>query len=243
MFDRKAFDKEKLDFAEKQARDEDLQRQALELNVAADKYNYGYQWNWLGMPVIQLPADIVAVQEILWETKPTIVIETGIAWGGSIVYYASILQLLGEGRVIGVDRVLPEKNIREIMKYPFSDRIKLYHGSSTDPEMFEKIKSHIGPDDRVMVLLDSNHTHEHVLDELRLYAPLVSKGQFLVVSDTCVEQFPVQEHRPRPWGPGNNPQTALNQYMGESDRFEVDPYIDKKLLLTFTPHGYLRCVK
>src|SRR5262245_29517193 len=128
------------------------------------------------------------------------------------------------------------------MAYPFSNRIHLYKGSSTDEAIAAKVKSHIKPQDQVMVLLDSNHTHDHVLNELRLYAPLVTKGQYLVVSDTVVEDIPLQTHRPRPWGPGNNPKTALRSYLKETNRFESDPYLNAKLLLTYSPEGYCRCI-
>jgi cephalosporin hydroxylase len=243
MFDRDAFERDKRRQAAAQGQDRKLNALAHDFNVASYKYDWGYQWTWLGMPIIQLPPDILAVQEILWQTRPTLIIETGIAWGGSIVFYASILQLLGEGRVIGIDSVLPENNRREIMKYPFSHRITLLEGSSIADDTVAKVRAMVQPDDRVMVLLDSNHTHDHVLAELQRYAPLVTKDQYLVVSDTCVEYFPDQMPRKRPWGPGSNPLTALRTYMMENNRFAVDEYIDSKLLLTYTPQGYLRCVK
>ncbi len=243
MFNRNAFERDKRRQAAAQGQDAQLKSLAHDLNVASYQYDYGYQWTWLGMPIIQLPPDILAVQEILWEARPTLVIETGVAWGGSIVFYASILQLIGEGRVVGIDSVLPDENRREILKYPFSHRITLLNGSSIADETLAAVRDLVRPDDRVMVMLDSNHTHDHVLAELRRYAPLVSKDQYLVVSDTCVEYFPDQVPRKRPWGPGANPLTALRAYLAETDRFAVDEHIDNKLLLTYTPHGYLRCVK
>lgn len=243
MFDRPAFEIENRQQASAQHDDCDLQRKALDLLIQSDKYGYTYHWTWLGLPIIQLPPDINATQEIIWQNKPDVIIETGIAWGGSVVMYASIQQLVGKGKTIAVDRVLPQKNIDAIMGYPFSDRIHLLHGSSTDPEIIEAISAMIEPDDSVMVLLDSNHTHDHVLAELRLYGPLVSPGQYLIVSDTIIEDIPVQEHRARPWGPGNNPKTALQEYLRESDRFEEDTYINEKLLTTFTPNGYMKCIK
>jgi len=243
-FDRKKLEDSKRENAIRQAADEKMQKLALDFVIDADgKFDYGYQWTWLGMPMIQLPADIVATGEIIWENQPDVIIETGIAWGGSIVYYASLMELIGKGEVVALDVVLPEENRKEIMKYRFSNRIHLYQGSSTSEEIIEQVKKHVGEDKTVMVLLDSNHTHEHVLDELRLYAPLVTKGQFLVVSDTIIEDLPVKEHRPRPWGPGANPKTALREYLKETDRFEEDVYINNKLLTTFSPNGYQRCVK
>jgi len=211
--------------------------------VESDKYGYGYQWTWLGLPIIQMPQDILVTQEIIWQTKPDVVIETGIAWGGSVALYASLLQLIGKGTVVAVDLNLMDHVEAQIMALPFSERIQLYKGSSTETSMRQKIAAHVKPGQSVMVLLDSNHTHDHVLEELKLYAPLVTEGQYLVVSDTVVEDIPVQDHRPRPWGPGNNPKTALQAYLAQSDRFVVDEMIDSKLLLSYTPQGYCRCVK
>lgn len=243
MFDREDFEKSKLDNAAKQEQDAELKRLALDFVVQSDRHHYAYQWSWLGMPVIQLPEDILTTQEIIWETKPDVIIETGVAWGGSIVMYASILELIGKGMVVGVDRTLPEHVQNDIMKYPFSRRIKLFEGSSIAPETVEQVKACIEPGQTVMVLLDSNHSHQHVLDELRIYAPLVTVGQYLVVSDTIVEDIPPQTHRPRPWGPGDNPKTALRAYLKETDAFERDAYYNGKLLATFTPDGYQRRVK
>lgn len=240
MFIRDDFEADKRKNAEAQSRDQNLRRSALDLIVKSDQYGYGYQWTWLGLPIIQLPQDIVVTQEIIWACKPDVIIETGIAWGGSVALYASMLQLIGKGKVVAVDLNLMDHVSQQIMAYPFSNRIHLYKGSSTDPEIVAKIKQHIEPGNTVMLLLDSNHTHEHVLEELRLYAPLVTKGQYLVVSDTIVEDIPIQEHRPRKWGPGNNPKTALNAYLAETGAFEVDRSINNKLLLTFTPDGYCR---
>ena len=243
MFERKPFEDNKLKTAKAMADDKALQSLAHDLVVMSNEYDYGYQWTWLGQPMIQLPPDIVLVQELIWQNKPDVIIETGIAWGGSIVFYASILQLIGKGEVVAIDLNLYDHVTANIMGYPFSERISLYKGSSTDLGMFAKIKAHIKPGQSVMVLLDSNHTHAHVLDELRLYAPLITKGQFLVVSDTIIEHLPPPPHRERHWGPGDSPKSALDVYMRETDRFVEDGYINSKLLMTFTPHGYMRCVK
>ncbi len=226
-----------------QSKDPALRQIAHEFMVQSDRHNYAYQWTWLGLPILQMPEDIVVVQEIIWDTKPDIIIEAGIAWGGSVALYASLLQLIGKGKVVAIDLNLMDHVAAQIMSYAFSSRIHLHKGSSTDPAIAARVKSHIEPGQSVMVLLDSNHSHEHVLNELRLYAPLVTKGQFLVVSDTIVEELPPQTHRPRPWAPGNNPKTALTAYLREVDRFAVDPGINSKLLTTFSPAGYCRCVK
>lgn len=242
MFIREDLEASKRETAVAQMNNASLRKTSLDFIVESDKHGYGYQWTWLGLPIIQLPQDIVAVQEIIWNCKPDVIIETGIAWGGSVVLYASILQLIGKGKVVGIDLNLYDHVAQQIGSYAFSDRIHLYKGSSIDPQIAEKVRSHIAPGDQVMVLLDSNHTHKHVLDELRLYAPLVTKDQYLVVSDTVVEDIPRQTHRPRPWGPGDNPKTALNAYFEETNRFERDSYLNAKLLLTYSPGGYCRCV-
>lgn len=241
MFDRVEFDKKNLTHAAEMSRDDGLRKRALDLVIESDKYGYGYQWTWLGLPIIQLPQDIIATQEIIWKSKPDVIIETGIAWGGSVVLYASLLQLIGKGKVVAVDLNLMDHVSQQIMSYPFSNRIRLYKGSSTDPAIVEKVRSHIEPGQSVMVLLDSNHTHQHVLEELRAYGPLVTKEQYLVVSDTVVEDIPEQTHRTRPWGPGDNPKTALYAYLNETSKFEIDYEIDNKMLLSFSPHGYCRC--
>jgi cephalosporin hydroxylase len=243
MFIRDQFEADKRKNAQTQVKDGALRSLARDFVIQSDKYGYGYQWTWLGLPIIQMPQDIVATQEIIWECKPDVIIEAGIAWGGSVLLYASMLQLIGKGKVVAIDLNLMDHVRDQIMGYPFSNRIHLYKGSSTDVSIVSQIRSHIEPGQSVMVLLDSNHTHEHVLDELRLYAPLITKGQFLIVSDTIVEDIPAQEHRPRPWGPGNNPMTALRSYLAEVDRFAVDEFVNSKLLLTFSPQGYCRCVK
>lgn len=243
MFDRKSFEESKRKNAAAAREDHALQRQALDFVRDSDKYHYGYQWTWLGMPIIQLPADILVTQEIIWANQPDLIIETGVAWGGSIVLYASLLQLAGKGRVIGIDRVLPDNIRNEINSFPFSHRIELIEGSSVDPQVADLVRNAARPGETVMVLLDSNHTHDHVLEELRLYADLVTPGQYLVVSDTIVEDIPAQSHRPRPWGPGNNPKTALQKFLETDTRFERDEYINDKLLTTFTPDGFLRRIR
>jgi cephalosporin hydroxylase len=228
------------------ADDAALQADALALNVAADRYDWSYQWSWLGLPVIQMPPDIVVLQEIIWETRPQLIIETGIARGGSLVLSASILQLLGEGDVLGIDIDIRAHNRAAIEAHPLAHRITMIEGSSLDPAVVGEARARADDVERVMVVLDSNHTHEHVLAELERFAPMVTAGQFLVVADTFVDDIPPQEHRPRPWGPGNSPGSALDAWLaagGEADAFERDPFANAKLLLTASPGGYLRRVR
>jgi cephalosporin hydroxylase len=241
--DRARFEEEKREAAARMAADEELAREALALNVAADRHDWSYQWSWLGLPVIQMPPDIVVLQEVIWETRPQLVIETGIARGGSLVLYASILELLGEGEVLGIDVDIRAHNRGAIEAHPLAGRIRMIEGSSLDPDVVARARASAAEAERVMVVLDSNHTHEHVLGELRAYGRLVTVGQFLVVADTFVEQIPAQEHRPREWGPGNNPATALRAWLDEVDGFEPDQFVNAKLLLTASPGGYLRRVR
>jgi len=241
--DRAAFEREKREAAARMAADEELAEAALAVNAAADRHDWSYQWSWLGLPVIQLPPDIVTLQEVIWETRPQLVIETGIARGGSLVLYASILELLGEGRVLGIDVDIRAHNRAAIEAHPLAHRLDMVEGSSLDDAVVETARRAAAEAERVMVVLDSDHTQDHVLAELRLYAPFVTVGQFLVVADTFVDQIPPQEHRPRPWGPGNNPATALEAWLDEADGFEPDPFVNAKLLLTASPGGYLRRVR
>ena len=243
MDDTAQFERDKRRWAAEMAKDTELRERALDVLIRADQYHHSYQWTWLGLPIIQLPQDIIATQEIVWQARPTVIVETGIARGGSLILLASLLQLIGEGKVVGVDIDIRAHNRANIESHPLSHRVHMIEGSSIAPEVVDSVRSHIGGDDRVMVILDSNHTHEHVLAELRLYAPLVTPGQYLIVADTVVEDIPPQTHRPRPWGPGNNPKTALKAYLEECGRFEADAFVNAKLLETASPGGYLRCIK
>lgn len=242
MDDRAAFEDHARSSAARMAKDAELRALAIKAFAVSDRYDFSYLWRWLGLPIIQTPDDIVAMQEIIWETRPQVVIEIGFARGGSAVLYSSILELIGEGRVITVDIDFRQHNRRAVEEHPFGDRVDFVEGSSTAPETMDRVRAFVSDGARVMVVLDSNHTHQHVLDELRYYGPLVTKGQFLVVSDTILEDIPPQAHRPREWGRGNNPKTALQEYLRETDRFEPDPWFNSKLLITSSRGGYLRCV-
>jgi cephalosporin hydroxylase len=241
--DRARFERERRDAAQRMAADRELAQAALEVNVAADKHDWSYQWSWLGLPVIQMPPDIIALQEVIWENRPQLVIETGIARGGSLVLYASILELIGEGEVLGIDIDIRAHNREAIESHPLGRRIRMVEGSSLDEAVLADARRAAEAVERVMVVLDSDHSHDHVLAELRAYAGLVTVGQFLMVADTFVEDIPVQEHRRRAWGPGDNPATALRAWLDETGGFEPDPFVNAKLLLTASPGGYLRRVR
>jgi cephalosporin hydroxylase len=211
---------------------------------AAGPFRYTYNFTWLGRPIIQIPQDILAMQELVWRVRPELVIETGVAHGGSLVLYASLLELLGgAGRVLGVDIDIRSHNREALEAHPMMRRIDLLQGSSVDPVVVSEVHARAKGKGPVMVVLDSNHTHAHVLAELRAYAPLVQAGSYLVVFDTLVEALPKEAFPDRPWGPGDNPATAVRAFLAECDRFVVDGDIDARLLLSVAPGGYLRCVK
>ena len=232
------------DSAARMAADAALQKAANELFVRSCEYRYSYNFSWMGRPIIQYPQDMVAMQEIIWSVRPDLVIETGIAHGGSLVYYASLLELLGnDGIVVGIDIDIRQHNREAIEAHPMARRIRMIEGSSIDPGTVAQVAELARHRRRVLVTLDSNHTHDHVLQELLLYSPFVSVGSYLTVFDTVVEDMPKALFPDRPWGPGNNPKTAVREFLGKTDRFVVDKEVENKLLLTVAPDGYLRSVK
>jgi cephalosporin hydroxylase len=207
------------------------------------RHKYTYNFSWLGRPVIQLPQDLLAVQEIVWRVRPDLVVETGIAHGGSLIHSASLLELLGEdGLVIGVDVDIRPHNRREIEAHPLAKRIRLIEGSSVDATVVDAVRAHARDRRRVLVMLDSDHTHAHVLRELTLYAPLVTRDSYLIVFDTLIEDLPAELFAGRRWGKGNNPKTAVWAFLETTKRFEIDTRLAGKLLLTCAPDGFLRCV-
>ena len=207
-------------------------------------YSYCNNFTWMGRPIIQCPQDIVAMQEVIWQTKPDLIIETGIAHGGSLVFYASMLELLGaDGEVVGIDIEIRRHNRDAITEHPMIKRIAMLEGSSTDTNIASQVKEIARKKNSVLVCLDSNHTHDHVLKELQLYAPLVTVGNYCVVFDTGVEDLPDDMCSNRPWGKGNNPKTAVYEYLRSTDCFEIDKAIEHKLLITASPDGYLRKIK
>ena len=219
-------------------------RQATRDWVAAiAPHKYTYNFTWLGRPIIQFPQDLAAMQEIIWATKPDLIIETGIAHGGSLIFHASMLQLLGNhGRVLGVDIDIRDHNRVEIEAHPIFERIEMIQGSSIDDSIADQVRAIANDAKRVMVVLDSNHTHAHVERELELYAPLVTKDCYLMVCDTLIQDMPAGSFPDRPWDKGDNPATAVEAFLSETDRFEVDAAIDAKLQISVAPGGYLKCV-
>lgn len=241
-FDRAEFEAQKAQMLTEQAMDQELFDLGREFIVKSDRHGYAYQWTWCGLPIIQMPQDVLAVQQIMWQCRPSVVIETGVAWGGSVALYASLMDLYGGRLVVGIDLNLAESVETAVAELQFRTPTELIRASSTESATVEAVKEMIRPDDRVMVVLDSDHTHDHVLQELRDYSGFVSSGQYLVVSDTIVEDIPIQEHRPRQWGPGDNPGTAAAQFLAESAGFAVDLALHSQLVMSFNPRGYLRRV-
>lgn len=223
------------------------------------RLDYEYNFDMLGRPVIQMPQDMVAMQELIWKTKPDLIIETGIAHGGSLILSASMLALLdvcdaikagiaidpshSRRKVLGIDIDIRAHNRAAIEAHPMASRIQMIQGSSIAPETISEVERIAGKYSRILVCLDSNHTHEHVLAELEAYAPLVSQGSYCVVFDTNIEDMPEDMFPDRPWGPGNNPKTAVWEYLKTHPEFEIDKSIQSKLLVTVAPDGYLRRIK
>ncbi|MEW6183471.1 MAG: cephalosporin hydroxylase family protein [Bacillota bacterium] len=208
------------------------------------RYKYSYNFSWLGRPIIQLPQDMVAMQELIWRVQPDLIIETGIAHGGSLIFYASMLELIGkDGMVLGIDIDIRNHNRTEIEKHSMSKRITMIEGSSIDNRVLQQVSDLAKGKEKVIVALDSNHTHDHVFKELELYSPFVTKDSYLVVFDTLVEDMPEDFFPDRPWGKGNNPKTAVKQFLQNNDCFEIDKEIEQKLLITVAPDGYLKRIK
>ena len=217
---------------------------------------YSYNFSFLGRPIIQYPQDMVAMQELIWQIKPDLIIETGIAHGGSLILSASMLALLdmtdaieagtmidpkqSQRKVLGIDIDIRAHNREAIEVHPMASRIQMIQGSSIAPEIIEQVKDIAKNYKRILVCLDSNHTHDHVLAELEAYAPLTSVGSYCIVFDTIVEDMPDDMFPDRPWGKGNNPKTAVWEYLKTHSEFEIDKEIENKLLITVAPDGFLK---
>lgn len=239
----KEFEEERVRLIESNAHNENLNKAAKDFNIESNRAKYSYNFSWMGRPIIQYPQDMIVMQEILWELKPDLIIETGIAHGGSLIYYASILELIGKGEVLGIDIDIREHNKKEIENHPMYKRIKMIQGSATDELIVEEVKAHTKDKSTILVCLDSNHTHDHVLREMELYSPFVTIGSYLVVFDTIVEDLPNDLYPDRPWNVGNNPKTAVYEFLKKNNNFEINKSIDHKLLISVAPEGYLKRVK
>lgn len=212
----------------------------------ANAGKYSYHFEWMGRPIIQYPQDIVAMQELIWRVQPDLIVETGIAHGGSLIFSAAMLELNAacggpaDAEVLGLDIDIRAHNRAAIEAHPMARRIRMLQGSSIAPEIIAQVRVRAQGKRRVLVCLDSMHTHDHVLAELQAYAPLVSVGSYCVVFDTVIEDMPKSMFPDRPWGPGNSPKTALHAYLKTAKDFEIDRSIDHKLLITVAPDGFLK---
>ena len=242
----KIFEKQNKKYIAKMSKDTSFQKLTKSWFKSSEKFQYSYHFSWMGRPIIQYPQDMIALQEIIWQIKPDLIIETGIARGGSLIFSASMLQLIGKGSVIGIDIDIRKQNRIEIEKHSMFKRIKMIEGSSIDQKVVKKVYQLAENKKQILVILDSNHSHEHVLQELELYSPLVSKNGYLIVFDTVIEDISTPQtksHQKRPWSKGNNPKTAVKSFLKTNNRFIIDKEIDNKLMITVAPCGYLKCIK
>ena len=237
------FELERNEIIEANSKNIALKNISEQFNIESNKAKYSYNFSWMGRPIIQYPQDIMAMQEIIWDIKPDLIIETGIAHGGSIIYYASLLELIGNGEVLGIDIDIRDHNKKAIEAHPMFKRIQMLEGSSVTKEMVERVRPFTQNKSKILVCLDSNHTHEHVLQELNFYAQFVSVGSYIVVFDTIVEDLPEQYLPNRFWGKGNNPKTAVNEFLKNNTNFQIDSQIDNKLLISVNPGGYLKRIR
>lgn len=242
----KQFEDEKLARIEANGKDAEFQKQSRDWLEESMRRYYVYNFSWLGRPIIQNPIDMVAMQEIIWDVKPDLIIETGIAHGGSLIFSASMLALNStcggpaDAEVLGIDIDIRAHNRKAIEEHPLFNRITMIEGSSIAPDIIALVKAKAKDKKRILVCMDSNHTHDHVLAELEAYAPLTSIGSYCVVFDTFVEDVPADVFHNRPWHPGNSPKSAVHEYLKTHSEFEIDKSIQNKLMITLVPDGYLK---
>jgi len=242
------FQKEVLERIKSYPNNKPLQESGKKFLKEIVKAKYVYNFSWLGIPVIQIPQDLQALQEIIWEVKPDLIIETGIAHGGSLVFMASMLTILEacgkikKGHVVGIDINIRPHNKKVILSHPLNKKISMFEGSSIDKKIVEKVIKLTKNKEKVLVCLDSDHTHDHVLAELKVYTPMVSVGSYCIVEDTGIEDLPISPST-RPWGKGNNPKTAVWEFLKDNRQFKIDRIIESKLILLGSPNGYLKRIK
>jgi cephalosporin hydroxylase len=227
----------KLDF-------ERLKKLSINFNILSEKYRYSYNFKWLGVRIIKLPSDLLVLQEIISEVRPQYIIETGIAHGGSLIFFSSILKLLNikNSKVIGIEINLRKKNELLIKRHPLKKNIKIIKGSSTDPEVFKLIKEKIKKK-KTMIILDSNHTEEHVLKELEMYSSLVSKNSYIIVQDTGISHMPESFNKNRPWTKKQNPHSAVLKFLKKNNKFKIINYWYDKIIFSSSPDGFLKKIK
>jgi len=251
-----SFHQQRIQQISQNAKDITLCNAARDFMVESIKRQYSYNFDWLGRPIIQYPQDLVALQELIWSLKPDLIIETGIAHGGSLIFSASMLAILdicdaienratidpaiSQRKVLGIDIDIRSHNREAIEAHAMASRIQMIQGSSIAPEIIAQVHAVAAGYSKILVCLDSNHTHEHVLAELEGYAPLVTKGSYCTVFDTIIEGLSAGSYPNRPWDKGNNPKTAVWEYLKTHPEFEIDHSIDSKLLISVAPEGYLK---
>lgn len=259
MDDTHLFNRQCAKEAQDMSSDHVLRAKTSEWVIAVAPYKYTHHFKWLGLPIIQFPQDMLAMQELIWEVKPDLIIETGVARGGSLIFYASMLALIdyreaaeagkaldpktSRRRVLGLDIDIRAHNRDAIGAHPLAHKIDMLQGSSIAPTITAKVYEYAKGYERILLCLDSNHTYEHVLAELEAYAPLVSQDSYCVVFDTIIEDMPDDMFPDRPWGKGNNPKTAVWEFLKTHPEFEVDKGIEHKLLITSAPDGYLKRIR
>ena len=247
MFTKEQFEKMLVSEGKRMASDKSLKKEGVDLLVKAAEYHWIHQTKWFGEPILNPAQDMFARQEIIFQTKPDYIIELGVAWGGSLLFYSTLMEILGGKKIIGIDIFMPRDLVKRLkFNKKLAKRIELINGPSTSKETVEKVKKIIGNNKKLLVILDSNHTHDHVLDELRTYSKLIAKGFYIICDDTFVEDIgtrPSKINENRPWGPGNNPETARRKFLKENKGFKVDEVIQNKLLISCNPNGYLKRIK
>ncbi|MBW8049756.1 MAG: cephalosporin hydroxylase [Cytophagales bacterium] len=243
MEELKEFERKKLNNIENLSKDIVLKKAGIDFLKNTSKYNYTYNFTWMGVPIIQVPQDMIAMQEIIWEVKPDLIIETGIAHGGSLIFYASLLEMIGKGEIVGIDIDIRDHNREVIENHPMFKRIKLIEGPSTSENVLNQVENIVEKNQKVLVSLDSDHTHDHVLKELVSYSKFVSQNSYVVVFDTAIEDMPEDFFSNKNWGKGNNPKTAVWEFLKNNDKFVIDKNIENKLLITVAPDGYLKRIK
>lgn len=241
----KQFSQEVDELIVESGKDKEFKKQSKEWMITSSKHKYSYQFRWMGRPIIQYPQDIIAMQEIIWEVKPDLIIECGVAHGGSLIFYASMLELIGDeqAHVIGIDIDIREHNRREIENHVMSKRITLIEGDSIGDNIIYQVHTVAKKYKKVMCILDSCHTDEHVWKEILAYSDLVTIGSYLVVFDTTIDDMPDEFFEDRPWKSGNSPRTALNRFLKSTDNFEQDQRYCSKLQISVCPDGYLKRIR
>ena len=243
-FNRKKFELQRRKYLTSVGKSKKLKLYSQKFNEAAVNLSYVYLWDWLGEPILQSPSDIMIIQEKLFEIQPDILVETGVAWGGSILFYATILDSINKCKVLGIDLNLDKKIINKLKKSKFSKRIKLIKNNSVDIKIDEILKKEIKKKKKIMVILDSNHTHEHVLNELNFYSQYITKGSYLIVCDTILNFVGGKiKGRKRPWNSKKNPMSAVNYFLKENKNFQIDKNIDKKLFFSNNQSGYIKKIR